>query len=32
LRIGTPVSFESTADPQWIARELQRQVEALRKS
>ena len=32
LRIGTSVSFESTADPQWIARELQRQVEALRKS
>jgi 1-acyl-sn-glycerol-3-phosphate acyltransferase len=29
VRIGTPVRFESTADPEWIARELQNRVAAL---
>jgi len=30
VRIGKPLSFDATADPQWIARELQSRVEALR--
>jgi long-chain acyl-CoA synthetase len=29
VRIGVPVRFEQTADPQWIARELQSRVEEL---
>ncbi len=29
VRIGKPVRFESTADPQWIARELQNRVREL---